>query len=511
VIRFKTIWLSLTLSVACALAYWSCNTTGQKRNGEVLAKLHCSGCHAFPEPGLLDKKTWGERVLPYMAPRLGLRFGSVDSTMFQNYEEQQRVDELGVFPEKPVISEEEWASIVKYYLEQAPETLSRNVPDDTLQSLPGFRVRNMQSPVAATVTAVRYDQFTRQVWVSQRPGGVFIFNNKLTVVDSLFNPESPFSDFRSVGGSSWELLSMGMMDPNDDSKGALISIRKENGNWRGKRLIGGLQRPVHATHADVNEDGREDVIVSEYGNYTGKLTLYAATEKDSVTQFVIENRPGARMTYWEDYDGDGRKDLWVLWAQGDEQIAIYLNGGKGNFVKKIILRFPPSYGSGYFELVDFNKDGRLDILYANGDNGDKSYTLKPYHGVRIFINKGKDKFEEEFFYPMDGATQAIARDFDNDGDLDIAAIAFFPDFKLDPVRSFIYLENKGDNTFTPRTFPDANRGRWLTMEAADVDQDGDLDLLLGSFYLAITPTPKAYLERWKTENKGVVVLENRLR
>jgi hypothetical protein len=49
------------------------------------------------------------------------------------------------------------------------------------------------------------------------------------------------------------------------------------------------------------------------------------------------------------------------------------------------------------------------------------------------------------------------------------------------------------------------------MEAADVDQDGDLDLLLGSFYLAITPTPKAYLERWKTENKGVVVLENRLR
>ncbi|MPR34688.1 FG-GAP repeat domain-containing protein [Salmonirosea aquatica] len=508
-IHFRKIWLGGTLLAVGTLTYWSCGT-GQKPKGEVLARQYCAGCHVFPEPSLLDKKTWVEGALPYMASWMGVHVAKDDSAIFQNFEQQLRTEELGVFPKVPVVSEEEWASIVDYYAQNAPETLPR--PNrDTLQPLKNFRLRHTLSPVTATVTAVRYDPYSRQVWTSHRSGAMYVMDNKLRVIDSLFNFESPFSDFKSREGSSWNLLSMGYMDPNDEAKGTLVSIRKANGNWRGKRVIAELQRPVQATYADVDEDGREDVIICEYGNYTGKLAWYAATATDSMTRHVVETRPGARMTYWEDYDGDGRSDLWVLWAQGDEQIAVYLNGGKGNFAKKILLRFPPSYGSGTFELADFNQDGKLDILYANGDNGDKTYTLKPYHGVRIFINKGKDKFEEEYFFPLDGATQAMARDFDQDGDLDIAAIAFFPDFSLDPVRSFVYLENTGNNHFTPRTFADPNQGRWLTMDAADVDQDGDLDLLLGSFYLAITPTPKSLLERWKTENKGVLVLENTLR
>jgi len=509
VILFRNIWLStVSLSVG-AVAYWSCST-GQQPNGEVLAKQYCAGCHVFPEPSLLDKKAWAEGALPYMAAWLGRQNIAEDSAFLQNYEAQLRIAELGVFPEKPVVSEEEWASIVAYYVQNAPENLPRP-RQQPLQPLPGFGVKNTLSPVQATVTAVRYDPFSRQIWTSHRSGAMHVLNPKLRAVDSLFNFESPFSDFRAQPGGEWNLLSMGYMDPNDEHNGALLTIRKTNGNWRGRRVVGNLQRPVHATYADVNEDGREDIIVCEYGNYTGKLAWYAATATDSMTTHVIEQRSGARMTYWEDYDGDGRSDLWVLYAQGDEQIAVYLNGGRGNFAKKILLRFPPSYGSGTFELVDFNNDGKLDILYANGDNGDKTYALKPYHGIRIFMNKGKDKFEEKYFFPLDGATQALARDFDQDGDLDIAAIAFFPDFTLDPVRSFVYLENKGDDTFTPRTFADPKRGRWLTMDAADVDQDGDLDILLGSFYLSITPTPQELLERWKRENKGVVMLENTLK
>lgn len=506
---FRKIWLSTTLLAVGALTYWSCGTGGEP-DGEQLARQHCAGCHAFPEPTLLDKKTWAGSVLPYMAQWLGRPKPGTDSALFQNYEAQLRLDELNVFPQKPLVNDAEWAAIVAYFVSHAPDTLPRSARD-SLQPLTNFSVKNIQSPMLATVTAVRYDPYNRQIWTSHRAGGIFVLDYKLRSVDSLFNFESPFSDFRAKKGGGWNLLSMGLMDPNDETNGALISIRKAEGNWRGRRVVGNLQRPVQATYADVNEDGREDVIVCEYGNYTGKLAWYAATATDSMTRHVIENRPGARMTYWEDYDGDGRKDLWALFAQGDEQIAVYLNGGNGNFAKKILLRFPPVYGSGSFELLDFDNDGKLDILYANGDNGDKSYIFKPYHGVRIFTNKGNDKFEETFFFPLDGATQAMARDFDQDGDLDIVAIAFFPDYSLDPVRSFVYLENTGNNQFTPRTFPDANRGRWLTMDAADIDRDGDIDLLLGSFYLAITPTPQAMLERWKRENKGVIVLENKLK
>ena len=57
-----------------------------------------------------------------------------------------------------------------------------------------------RDPVTATVTAVRFDPFSRQVWTSHRSGAMFVLNNKLRVVDSLFNLESPFSDFQVPGG-----------------------------------------------------------------------------------------------------------------------------------------------------------------------------------------------------------------------------------------------------------------------------------------------------------------------
>src|SRR5690242_7022194 len=41
--------------------------------GEKLARTYCAACHAFPEPGLLDKETWRSGVLPQMAARLGIR------------------------------------------------------------------------------------------------------------------------------------------------------------------------------------------------------------------------------------------------------------------------------------------------------------------------------------------------------------------------------------------------------------------------------------------------------
>jgi hypothetical protein len=64
----------------------------------------------------------------------------------------------------------------------------------------------------------------------------------------------------------------------------------------------------------------------------------------------------------------------------------------------------------------------------------------------------------------------MAKDFDHDGGLDIAAISYFPDFKNQPQEAFIYLENKGTNStrqktfqFTPYTIKEFNEGKWLTM------------------------------------------------
>ena len=120
---------------------------------------------------------------------------------------------------------------------------------------------------------------------------------------------------------------------------------------------------------------------------------------------------------------------------------LYTNLGGGKFKEERKLQFPPIYGSSYFELTDFIKDGFPDIIYTCGDNADYSTILKPYHGVYIFLNDGKNNFKQKYFYPINGCYKAIVRDFDNDGDLDIATISYFPDFENQPEEGFIYFEN----------------------------------------------------------------------
>ena len=134
--------------------------------------------------------------------------------------------------------------------------------------------------------------------------------------------------------------------------------------------------------------------------------------------------------------------------------------------------------------MDFNKDGFQDILLTNGDNWDYSAILKPYHGVHIYLNDGQDNFKEAWFYPMYGTSKAVARDFDNDGDLDIAAISFYNDLDL-PEQGFIYLENQGGFHFKAHSTPEAASGKWLTMEVGDFDKDGDEDIVLGSYFQTI--------------------------
>jgi hypothetical protein len=107
---------------------------------------------------------------------------------------------------------------------------------------------------------------------------------------------------------------------------------------------------------------------------------------------------------------------------------------------------------------------------------------------------------------------AKAEDFDQDGDLDIVATAFFADFERTPEEGFIYLENKAKEgyTFEAYTFPEAKNGRWLTFEIGDVDKDGDKDIILGSFGYSPAPTPKEILEEWAQHGPDALILKNQL-
>ena len=183
--------------------------------------------------------------------------------------------------------------------------------------------------------------------------------------------------------------------------------------------------------------------------------------------------------------GDGHPDIVALFAQADERIVLFENDGHGGFSgrQRILARFPPVYGSMHFSMHDFNGDGSMDIVYVNGDNFDYSRVLKPYHGIRILENDGKNAFVERYFFPVYGAARAAVADFDQDGDLDILATSNFADAARHPERGIMFLENAGRYTFKPFAFSISSGGQWNAIATGDLNRDGRLDVIVGAMSL----------------------------
>lgn len=482
------------------LFLWSCGNTENKP--EALARRHCSSCHAFVEPSMLDKRTWESGVFPEMAFRVGL-----DVSGLSDIDEADMPTVLRSLPEHPSISEEDWKLILEYYLKNAPDSLQ--VPDAGT-FLPLAQFKPISIPLSGRsntlLTLMKFDTSRQKFFVGNRRSVLYQLNSSLNVEDS-FRLESPPSDIVFRHPEDPLLLCMGMMDPNDRTEGVVLQLdiqTKSHGI-----ILDSLKRPVDLAYADLNGDGKQDFIISEFGNFTGHLNAYQQTGENEYRSHFIHNFPGTRKTIVRDMNGDGMPDILALITQGDEQIALFTNRGDFRFSYQVLLKFPAVYGSSFFDLCDFNDDGFPDILYTNGHNGDYSYLLKPYHGVRIFMNDGKNAFKESFFFLMHGASMAEALDYDEDGDLDIAAISFFPDFENHPEHGFIYLENR-DGSFIPYTTPLAASGRWITMDSADIDSDGDTDILIGALDFP-TFVPEKLVKKWGEEKISMLVFRNNLR
>jgi FG-GAP-like repeat len=475
------------------LFLFSCNSKNQEANkplvasektGKELALEHCGSCHENPKPSDLPKDIWMESILPKMALYMGLD-DPMSELMKLPENEMMTLLEKGVYPSNPRMHVEDWKKIQAYFKILAPEKLIPAVKVD-LEPTSIFDFKQLEASSSEIICTkyINNNLFISKVDKSEVEivSGVNLKNktvlNGKAILDVGFAPNYGYVYLEAVN-----------VNPHDQALGYLKSEK-------GDILISNLRRPVSMLIDDFNEDKTPDFLIASFGNHFGDLSWFDG--KNLQTPHTLIEAPGARNMVFEDFDGDGKKDVLALMTQAREGLWVFTNKGKGNFEPQEILKFPSYYGTSFFEFLDIDGDLDKDIVISMGDNADLSIIHKPYHGIRIYENDGKNNFKEKLFLAFNGLTQTASADYDRDGDIDIAAICHFPDFEKGG--SFVFLENV-EGKYVAKTIPQLQYTKWLTMEKADIDGDADDDLILGAF--------SRESRKDKKNLKGVYILKNK--
>ncbi|WP_419698219.1 FG-GAP-like repeat-containing protein [Mucilaginibacter sp. NFX135] len=477
-------------------------------DGKLLFTRYCTTCHMEPDPASLTKEIWQNHVLPTMASRMGIIYPNYDPLRGLSDEEREIVKKNHIIPDEPTLTNEEYGKIVNYILSIAPDSVSLDEKRLTRNSpLKQFERQDIpiSEKVPSLITGLEYNTQTNTLWISDFYKKVYNWQYGKGVTRTT-NSNSPVVDFNFYKGDTY-FTEIGKLYPTELSTGSYSQLKDSS-----SALIAALHRPVHAEIEDLDNDGVPEIVVCNFGNKTGSLSLFKKNRSGKYTEDILMPLAGAIKCYIKDMDGDGKKDIVAMFSQGDESVWIFYQKDKLKFKAKRILRFPPNYGTTDMVLVDYNHDGLTDIVTVHGDNADYSNILKAYHGIRLNINQGNGVFQEKFFYPIYGVTKVLAEDFDKDGDIDFAATAFFPEFGKLIDESFVYLENIDQNKFSFKSYTQKREVpiKTLTLETADVDGDGDLDIITGNFAQSPGPAPADLDQKWKSAKYGLSIFYNQL-
>lgn len=494
----KIRWLLIVLLV------YACAT---EKKEVALYNNHCASCHIAPNIQDLPKSIWQNTILPEMGARMGIREEGFDPMQDLNFTEQAEILKLGIYPDMPIIKQEDWELLKNHILAMAPDSLpSNNEIFPFLASKP-FHVKSMalDGREGSFFTHLNFDKASGELLLGDIQGSLLEYDFKNDTVVPMGRFGSALVDFDRAGSISFA-TTIGSLQPTELSTGAIYQIMGKES----KRLPFSFHRPTNLVAEDLNGDGTTELVLTEYGNLMGTLTLLSTKSDGSFERKTLLNQSGSFKTVVKDMNKDGRLDLIVGTAQGDEGITILYQEDNLSFRPEKVLRFSPVYGTSWFELYDYDGDGDDDIITVHGDNADESYVSKPYHGLRLHINNGENEFEEKYFYALNGATRVVVNDFDQDGDTDFGLLSTFPDYEKEGLSAFVYLENNDTDKFDFRAlkFKDSNRARWFLMTDGDIDNDGDIDIVLSALSIAFAPVPDELSEFWKEQMIDLLVLEN---
>lgn len=308
-------------------------------------------------------------------------------------------------------------------------------------------------------------------------GGTDLFKNdgngSFTLVTgtnfpTLRDASTGFADVDKDGDVDLLIGGMGLKEFNYD-RIAQLYTNDGSGNFT---LVNGTPfekaTSVRVAFADIDNDGDQDVIGSKVVDY---VAYHVAYKNDGSGNFgagtnITTGAYSSDGFAFADIDGDGDQDF--IHPQN-----LFFNDGTGVFTK---VSFQSAIGDALSTIgvADIDGDGDLDLLGEGRDSGTPA-SLLINDGSGSFTKATGTPFKDVYGGDIDFA------DVDNDGDMDVLITGSDP-FSHDiidlPTHADLFL-NDGKGNFTlENATPFPNSARESDNEFADIDKDGDMDLLM---------------------------------
>ncbi len=440
----------------------------------------CSTCHLFPPPDTLPRTRWSG-VIETMAD----------------------VPDSKLTPSQLTLA-------TAYYLREAPEKLDWIAPAPALSTRLSFAAESstplafgadMRIPASANVSFARLSgaptpdlllSEMRSRSLSMLRADLAAGERQPVVIQREINypVHAAVVDMNGDARQDVVIASLGDMNPSNHQKGSVaLLIANTSGSFDHHVVLESVGRVADARAADFDADGDLDLVVAAFG-WRGPGTLMLLENQTTdwrqprFRRRELDARDGWIHTEITDLDGDDRPDFVALLSQEHEQVIAYLNRGGLSFEPRVLHRAPhPAWGYSGLQLVDMDNDGDTDVLLSNGDALD-DYELKPYHGIWWLENLGGLRFEPHHIAQLYGCERAVAVDMDNDGDMDVVAVAFLPHlshsaWQQKDLDSIIWVERTARG-WTKHAI-EKHLCHHPTVAVADYDADGKQDIAVGNF------------------------------